>query len=323
MKWIEIGITTTSKGTEYVEAMLLCCGLSEWQVIDYDEMRSFLAEHPQQWDYVDERTFEDDTEYVTVKFYATDNESGKALIETVKTGLSDLKSTQTGVDLGSLAISLRQVDDETWLDSWKAYFKPLEIGSKIVIKPAWEQYTNTGKIVVDLDPGHVFGTGQHETTRLCIEALERCTEVGDTMLDLGCGSGILSVIGIMLGAEKCIAVDFDPNAADITYHNAERNGIAKDKLSVLTGDIINCPHLYEQIIVNKYDIITANIVADTVIKLSAMIAEMNCLKPGGVFITSGIIADRAEEVYSALKNAGFNDVKTDIASEWVCLTACK
>jgi len=319
MKWIEVSIATTSSGAESVEAQLLIGGVSGWQIIDPDEMRRFLAENPMLWDYADDSLFEDSPEYVIIRFYAADNEHGRAMIETVKTGLDSLKKSLPDADLGSLAISLEQVDDESWPDSWKKYFKPFGIGKNIVIRPEWEEYSQEGKTVVAVEPGHMFGTGLHETTRMCIEALEQYIKPGDTMLDLGCGSGILAVTGIVLGAAKCVAVDINPEAAGVTYNNAELNGISGEKLHVHTGDIINSPALQEQVSAYKYDCITANIVADVIIPLSELTAKMNCIKPGGTLIASGIILERLDEVLAAFLSSGFSIVETLTAGGWACV----
>ena len=320
MKWVEASITTTN-GTELVEAVLLGGGITEWQVIDREEMRSFLADNPHQWDYIDERLFEDFPENVTIRFYVSDDESGRLVIETIKAGLSDAKNSTPGISADSLALCLKHVDGEDWLDNWKEFFKPIEIGRNIVIKPAWEQYARAGKIVVNIDPDRAFGTGQHETTRLCIEALERCVSVGDIMLDLGCGSGILSVVGLLIGAEKCISVDINQNASDVTRQNAVLNGIDVEKLCVLTGDIINCQYLQKQIKGYRYDCVVANIVADVIISLTALTDVMGCIKPGGFFIVSGIIKERRDEVLSALTDAGFTTDEVAEAGQWVCITS--
>jgi len=321
MKWIELNIITSTSGVEHIEAMLLSIGLSGWQVLDREEMRSFLDNNPAHWDYIDDCLFDDYPEYVTIRLYETDNKAGKAIIENIRTGLSGLKTACPDIDFGLLLMTETHVGEETWLDNWKKYFKPLEIGKNIVIKPAWEDYTHAGKIVMDIDPGHVFGTGHHETTRLCIEELERCIKPGDIMLDLGCGSGILSVIGLLLGAEKCIAADINRNAVDITRQNAGKNGIPAARLTTYYGDIINNRRMQKQVGSCKYDCIVANIVADTIISLSPLIKRMGCLKPEGIFIASGIIDTSLDEVIDALKNTGFDIKEIRTENDWACVTA--
>ena len=227
------------------------------------------------------------------------------------------------IDFGPLSITQTQADDENWLDSWKKYFKPFEVGDKIVIRPIWEEYSNPEKIILTIDPGNVFGTGHHETTRLCVMALEKYVKLGDIMLDLGCGSGILSVIGLLLGAESCVCVDYNPNAAATVYKNAEFNGISKDRINVHTDDIFENTEIQAKISMQKYDCIVTNIVADAIIDLAPLITQLNCLKPGGVFIASGIIAERQDEVLSALTASGFNIIETQSENEWICMVVEK
>ena len=321
MKWLEISITTSAIGIEHVEATLLMCGISGWQVYDIDEMRTFLAENPKEWDCIDEAAFENYPNNATLMFFVADDENGIEIIEDVKAELNALSYSLPDIDLGSLELTATQVDDENWLESWKEFFVPFEIGENLVIKPSWEEYSNDEKIVVDINPGHVFGTGHHETTRLCIEALERRIKPGDIMLDLGCGSGILSIIGILLGAKESIAADHSPGAAGVTYLNAEANGIPKEKLTVHIGDVVADAHLHEKISSGKYDCIVANIITDVIISLSPIIACMGCLKPGGLFISSGIITERLDEVHQALRDSGFDIIETTVDGGWACVIA--
>ena len=321
MKWIEINITTSTSGVEHIESMLLSIGISGWQILDRDEMRSFLDNNPAQWDYIDESLFDDYPESVTVRLYETDNKAGRLMIEKIRTGIDDLQKIHPDIDFGPLPVSVRHAGEDTWLDSWKKYFKPLEIGENIVIKPEWEEYIHTGKIVMNIDPGHVFGTGHHETTRLCIEELEDRIKPGDIMLDLGCGSGILSVIGLLLGAKKCVAVDINRNAVEITRQNAKKNGIAETRLTALYGDILHDRRLRKQVGSHAYDCIVANIVADTIISLSPLIAGMGCLKPEGIFITSGIIDSSLDEVLTGFKNSGYDLIDVRTENDWACVTA--
>ena len=322
MKWVEASIVTLSSGVRYVEAELLRHGVTGWQVIDIEELHSFLSDNPMQWDYIDERLLMENPEFVTIKLYAADDDAGIEMIEGITEGLNHLKRSHSDVDFGPLAVTLELLDDSSWLDNWKKYYKPLEIGEKLVIKPAWEEYSHAGKIVVNIDPGHTFGTGQHETTRLCIEALEGCIKPGNTMLDLGCGSGILSIVGLLLGVEKCVALDVNPAAVKITRQNADLNGIPEEKLCIYIGDIIDSAHLQKQVKALKYDCIAANIVADAIISLSPMIVGMDCLKPDGLFIASGIIKGRLSEVVSAMTDAGFTIEETKTAGEWACIIGC-
>ena len=323
MKWIECSITTTSVGVEHVESRLIKLGFSGWQVIDLVEMRAFLLDNPLHWDYIDENLFADMSEYATIKLYFEDDETGRAAIKSVETELSDLKRSTPDTDFGPLSISAIRVDDESWLDAWKEFFKPLEIGKSIVVRPAWEDYSSKDKLVVGIDPGYVFGTGQHETTRMCIEALEQLISPGDAMLDLGCGSGILSIVALALGAGKCMAVDLNPDAAGIVFQNAAINCIPDKKLTVIIGDIISDSTVSGLISGSKYDCIAANIVTDVIIPMMPLLSGLDILKPGGFLICSGIIKDRLDEVLQAAKGAGFSIMETMQAGEWASVICRK
>lgn len=196
----------------------------------------------------------------------------------------------------------------------------MEIGEKILIKPEWEELTqDTDRIVFNINPGMTFGTGSHYTTQLCIENLEKYITDGSTMLDLGCGSGILSIISLLLGASCAVAVDIDPNAVDIAYQNAERNNVDKSKYHVYAGNILTDEELQSKIS-GKYDVVAANIVADVIIGLTPKAREY--MKDGGVFITSGIIEDRVDDVKAALEQNGFTIVDIKQRKDWVSIV-CK
>jgi ribosomal protein L11 methyltransferase len=296
-------------------------GISGWQVFDIDEMREHLADNPKEWDCLDDNIFDKYPEFVTLMFFVSDDNTGIELIEDVKAEIYNLAYSLPDVDLGTLDVNLSLVDDDNWLESWKEFFVPFAVGEKLIIKPPWEEYESNDKIVIDINPGHVFGTGHHETTRMCIEALERYIKPGDIMLDLGCGSGILSIIGIILGASESVAVDHSPGAAGVTYLNAEANGVSKDKLNVHIGDVLKNKRLIKEIYSQKYDCIVANIITGVIIQLSPILAKMGTLKPGGVYISSGIIDDRLDEVLAEIKNVGFNILETITDGGWVCVIA--
>ena len=355
MKWIEVNISVEPAFVEILEDVLDNCGVSGWQVIDYEEMRGFLENNPSKWDYIDDCVFANSTRFATVRFYAEDNTAGLAIVKSVEDGIDEHKSTAIDGSLQSVSITLELVDDLDWQNNWKKHYKPFTVGDRVLIVPSWEEpgidyyldsgrenesicgklhgigeevvietgerSLNKGMLVVRLDPGNAFGTGQHESTRLCIEALERYIKPGHMMLDLGCGSGILSVIGLLLGAAKCIAADINPDSAELAYRNAEFNGIPRERLSVFIGDAIKGPRLLDELLSQKYDCIAANIVADAIISLSEPIAKSGCLKPGGVFISSGIIRDRTDDVVLSLKTAGFRIERIDLTGEWASIAA--
>ena len=212
------------------------------------------------------------------------------------------------------------MNDEEWLNKWKEFYKPFNVGDKLLVKPVWEEVPDeNGRIIFNINPGHVFGTGLHQTTQLCMVQLEKYAASGAEVLDLGCGSGILSIVSLLLGAEHACAVDIDANAVKTAYENAELNGIGKDRYYVVSGNVIEDDRLSDELGYEKYDIVVANIIADVIIAMSSVVAKK--IKKSGVFIASGIIRDRVEDVYEALRNNGFEIIDTSYKDEWISVTS--
>ncbi len=207
------------------------------------------------------------------------------------------------------------VNDEDWENNWKQYYKPLEIGDRLIVVPEWEQCEDSGRVALRLDPGLMFGTGSHATTRMCLERLQCCNIEGKRALDLGCGSGILGIGALLLGGLSCVGCDIDPKAPDVVMDNAALNGIGGDRLEVLAGDIIGDASLRKSL-GTGYDIVLANIVSDVIIPLAPLVRGF--MAEGAVFITSGIIDGREDEVEAALKNAGFIITEHLHEEEWHC-----
>ncbi|MGI5955098.1 50S ribosomal protein L11 methyltransferase, partial [Dysosmobacter sp.] len=207
--------------------------------------------------------------------------------------------------------------DEDWENNWKQYYKPMEIGQRLLVIPQWEQVDPGQRVPLILDPGLTFGTGSHATTRLCLTALEKTVAQDDRVLDLGCGSGILSIAALRLGASQALAVDIDDKCLDVAYENASLNGIGKDRYTVRVGDVLSDGSLRREL-EGSYDIVVANIVADVIIALAPLVPSM--LRPGGTFLCSGIIDDRAEEVRAALEAAGWTVLETQSADGWFAYT---
>jgi len=323
MDWLQITIKTTSEGTEAVAAMLMEVGINEIQIEDVNDLQNFLENNTDKWDYVDEELMQKTPDgKAMVTFYVPDNERAVETISAVKDGVKRLLSI-SDMNLGDLKLKIDDVSDENWLNEWKKYYKPFQIGKNIIIRPEWEPYDNPGeKVVLTINPAHVFGTGLHQTTQLCIKQLENLVKLGSKVLDLGCGSGILSIAALLLGADEALAIDLDPEAVSIAYENAERNGIFRDRYTVRSGNIITDDVLKSDIEADKYDIVVANIVADVIVHAAPFVAEK--IKPGGVFISSGIIRSRLEEVYSAFDLVDLAVIRTDFYSdtdEWVCVVA--
>ena len=246
--------------------------------------------------------------------------NGKETFELVKEMLKNAKENEKEIDFGSLDITVKNIKEDDWANNWKKYFKPFAVGDKIVIRPSWEEYNDDGnKTVLKIDPGHVFGTGTHETTQLCIELIENYLKKDDMVLDIGCGSGILSIASLLLGAKYADAVDIDPNAIDIAYTNAGMNDIGRETYDVVSGNILEDEDLNEKYSGKKYDVVEANIVADVIIALTDKIPQY--IKDGGVFISSGIIVERLDDVLEALKGHGFEVLEVKKKKGWSAIAS--
>ena len=243
-----------------------------------------------------------------VKFYVTDDPDGQA----------QLRRWTAGIDAPCTTARLREND---WATSWQKYYKPLSVGGRLYIVPEWErgEPVPEGRTALYLNPGLTFGTGNHASTRLCLEWVEEFVRPGGTVLDLGCGSGILSVAGLLLGAESALGVDIDPKAVDVAYENAALNGLGRDRCTFLAGDILTDRSLKETLARDRWDLVLANIVADVIIPLSAQVP--NLLAQDGVFLCSGIIDTRAHEVEAALAKNGLKVVRRREKNGWVALEA--
>ena len=315
MDWLELHIDTTHTGLEPVETMLSALGIDGVVIDDETEFHDFLESNRQYWDYVDENLEASMHGKSRVTFYLPADETGFAQMGEVRLALEDLKARRS--DCGTLLLSLENLRDEDWENNWKQYYKPMEIGQRLLVIPQWEQVDPGQRVPLILDPGLTFGTGSHATTRLCLTALEKTVAQGDRVLDLGCGSGILSIAALRLGASQALAVDIDDKCLDVAYENAALNGIGKDRYTVRVGDVLSDGSLRREL-EGSYDIVVSNIVADVIIALAPLVPSM--LRPGGTFLCSGIIDDRAEEVRAALEAAGWTVLETQSADGWFAYT---
>ena len=312
MKWLELAVYTTDAGIDAVSAALTGVGITGLSIEESHESAfAFLKEAAVFWDFADMDKIGVDTP--CVKGYLADVPENRPIADDAKRAIERLRSLDLGYDLGSLAFTVVSVDEEDWANNWKKYYKPLEIGERLLVLPSWEPQPDTDRTVLKLDPGMAFGTGAHHTTRMCLEFLEKTVRQGDVMLDLGCGSGILSIASLLLGARSAIAVDIDPIAEKIAYENAAMNGITPETFRVLIGNVLSDAAV-QQAIAGKYPVVAANIVADVIIALcplaKALVAE------GGVFIVSGIIDERVEDVTAALTANGFRVEEQHSAEGW-------
>lgn len=316
--WIQAVIYTTSEGIEPVSGRLYQLGINGIEIEDEADFKSFLEENRSAWDYVDEELMQAKACETNIKFYVTADAVGNETIVEVKRSLAQLSELDKEGAFGSLRLEFASVDEEDWANNWKQYFKPLSVGEKILILPEWETLEKeTDRTVFVINPGMSFGTGSHHTTRLCLERLEKYIKPGMNVLDLGCGSGILSLVALLLGAASATAVDIDPNAAKIAGENAKRNGISDDRYRIFAGNVLTDETLVAQLADRQYDLVLANIVADVIIALTPKIPTF--LKDDGVYITSGIITDRGEEVLASYEAQGMTLLNQSQSGDWLAL----
>lgn len=315
MNWVEVDIFTTSEGIEPVTGCLLGLGINGFVIKDAADFEEFLNDKSVNWDYIDDDLMGLKNCETTVTAYLPENAQGLDYLEAVKAELKALKQRDAENQFGRLEYELKNVREEDWANNWKQYFKPLEIGDKLLIKPSWEEVSEgeTRKIL-EIDPASSFGTGQHNTTQLCLELVEKYLKDGDRVLDLGCGSGILSIGAVLLGAGDCVAVDIDANSVKIAGENAEKNHIPAEKYRAVCGNVIDDTALVKEI-GGGYDLLCANIVADVLIGMSGLFAGF--LKPGGRLIVSGIIDMRKDEVLDKIKEQGFELNEIREKEDWV------
>ena len=318
VKWLEVHIDTNHAGLEAVETMLSALGIDGVVIDDEAEFRDFLENNRQYWDYVDEDLEREMRGRSRITFYLEAGEKAAAKLGEVRIALSALKARRG--DCGPLLMTLADMEDADWENNWKQYYQPLEIGERLLVVPEWLRDTPEvreklagGRVPLLLDPGLTFGTGGHATTRLCLEALEKTVRGGERVLDLGCGSGILSIAAVKLGAASAAAVDIDDKCRRVARENAALNGIGEDVYDIRIGDILRDEDL-RTAIGGGYQVVLANIVADVIIGLAPTVRGL--LAEGGVFLCSGIIDTRAEEAAAALRQNGLEILETRSDNGW-------
>ena len=321
MKYLEIGIETQRAGIELILTALMNLGITDAVVEDPADIDDLLKkEKGYEWDYIDDSVLELKNETPKVTVYLSDDADGHARAEAVCQAMRELKQQADSgvfgeaVDVGSLKTEVRCEDDSEWKDNWKAYFKPAKVSKSIVVKPTWEPYeAKTGEKVIEIDPGMAFGTGTHETTSLCIRLLEDYLKPGEKVLDVGCGSGILSIAAALLGASEVLGVEIDPDAVAIAQENLALNHV-EQIASAQYGDLTKG-------IGFKADVIVANLMADLVVMLSKDAAEH--LLPDGRYISSGILTEKMPEVVDAMRALGFAIMEVKEDGMWCAIAAKK
>lgn len=303
MNWIEIQIITASAGVDALCAMLTDLGIKGFSIADPADFQEFLQNKEGKWDYIDQDLLGMAQGDTTVTVYLPDNAQGAEQLVALRAMLAQIHARDDAQLFGTLELTLKNVREEDWANNWKQYFKPFTVGERLLIKPSWETCENPwNRAVLEIDPASSFGTGQHHTTRLCLELLEQLMHPGDRVLDLGCGSGILSIGALLLGASGATAVDIEENAAATATENARKNHIDPTLYRVFCGNVLEDETLCREI-GDGYDLICANIVADVLIAMKQLFRQF--LRPEGTLIVSGIIMERRDEVLDQLKKAGF------------------
>lgn len=319
MNYHEISIFTRTEGIEPVSGLILSLGISGFTTEDRVDFERFLNSNELYYDYIDEEVMKLRDCPTVLKVYLPDNDSGADLNRQLREGLTALLSGEDRELFGDLYITEKSVCEEDWANNWKQYFKPFTVGDKLYIKPSWEKLSdNEGRAVLEIDPASSFGTGTHHTTQLCMEALERYIRPGNRVLDMGCGSGILSIAALLLGAGTAIGVDIEESAVATAVENAKKNGFCSDRFTGLFGNALLDNALLETLTAKKYDIITANIVADVIKAFAPTFARL--LEFDGILIVSGIISEREHEVKNTLRQAGFEPISCDVKNDWACVT---
>ena len=316
MKWNRYSIKTTTQAVDLISSALDDIGIEGIEIQDnvqltQEEAKTMFV------DFIPELPPDDGT--AVVNFYIDSDEDDGTLVKKAEQEIKDLRMF---VDIGEGTITRSETEDKDWINNWKQYWHTFTIGD-LYIKPTWEPVTDEmkGHQVLSIDPGTAFGTGMHETTQLCIRALKKYVTSETEILDVGCGSGILGMLALKFGAKHSLGTDLDPCAIDATHENMEVNGIRKDQYEVMIGNIIDDTAVQDAVGYEKYDIVAANILADVLVPLTPVIIHQ--MKPGAVYITSGIIEDKENVVVEAVKAAGLEVLEVNHQGEWVSVVARK
>lgn len=316
MKWNKITLEIREEVEDIVISTLADIGLEGAEIQD----KQPLSEQDKKQMFVDilpDMPEDDGVAYLN--FYLDEDEDVNAMLEKVKAELEELRMF---VDIGSGMITLSQTEDKDWINNWKQYFKQFYVDDILII-PSWEEVKEEDKdrMIIHIDPGTAFGTGMHETTQLCIRQLKKYVASETELLDVGTGSGILSIVALKLGAKHAVGTDLDPCAVPEVEENKEANEIPVEAFDMMIGNIIDDKEVQNKVGYEKYDIVVANILADVLVPLTPVI--LNQMKKGGIYITSGIIDDKEETVVNAVKAAGLEVLEVTHQGEWVSVTARK
>jgi ribosomal protein L11 methyltransferase len=306
LDWVEITVKTTTEGTDIAAQIFYEIGVTGVAIEDPEAVRQAQQED-RTWDYIDDSILSNMEDDVLVKAYISNDAAFFDKLQYIRKQFNRLLDHDFGLDMGPLDVSLTNVREEDWANNWKKYYKPTKTSDRIVIKPTWEPYEKKpGEVILELDPGMAFGTGTHETTVLCIRAIDKYIEPGHTIVDIGCGTGVLAIASVLLGGRQAVAVDLDSNAVKAAVENVKLNHV-EDRVEVIHGNLLDK-------VQGQFDIVVANIIADVIIGLSESVLDF--IRPGGVFISSGIILDRLQDVLNAVESAGLEIVEKETMGEW-------
>ena len=309
MKWVEVQIKTTTEAEEMVANIMYDLGVTGLAIEDPNDILAF-QQSEDNWDFIDQELINQDYEGVIIKAYFPDDENLMDKIQLVKHNIETIPKNQTGKALGK--VTTCEVYDEDWAEAWKKYYKPLKLGERRVIKPTWEEYERKkGELIVELDPGMAFGTGTHETTKLCIEALEKYVNNNSIVYDIGCGSGILSIVSAKLGAKKVIGIDLDPLCVKVSNENLKLNKV-ESTVEIMEGNLFDK-------VSGKANIIVSNIIAEVILDMIESLKDY--LIKNGIFIASGIIVEKKEIVKEELIRNGFTIIDEKIMKDWTLLVS--
>ena len=316
MKWYKYRLKTTTEAEDIVSSMLADLGIEGVEIED----KIPLTQKDKEQMFVDilpETEPDDGVAYLS--FYLEPEADREKVLADVRRELEEMASY---VNVGECLIEESQTEDVDWVNNWKQYFHQFYVDDILII-PSWEDVKpeDSDKMVIHIDPGTAFGTGMHETTQLCIRQIRKYVTDQTKILDVGCGSGILGMLALKFGAAYSVGTDLDPCAIEATYENMEVNGIPKDRYEVMIGNIIDDKNIQDKVGYACYDIVVANILADVLVGLTPVV--VNQMKPGGIYITSGIIDDKEQTVVDAVTAAGLEVLSVTYQGEWVCVTARK
>ncbi|RGV97614.1 50S ribosomal protein L11 methyltransferase [Ruminococcus sp. AF14-10] len=316
MKWNKFRLRTTTQAEDIVSSILMDLGI---QGIEIEDKIPLTAREKEQMfvDIMPEGEADDGIAYVS--FYLEEDQDKEEMLASVR---NELEEMRTFMEMGDLEIEESQTEDVDWVNNWKKYFHQFTVDDVLII-PSWEDVEpkDKDKMIIHIDPGTAFGTGMHETTQLCIRQIKKYMTPGAQVLDVGCGSGILGMLALKFGAGHSLGTDLDPCAIDATHENMEANGIEASRYEVMIGNLIDDKEVQDKVGYDKYDIVAANILADVLVPMTPVVVP--AMKPGGIYITSGIIEEKESVVTDAVKKAGLEVLEVNHQGEWVSVTARK